>query len=440
MTGDDYMYYEDSLEYKSEKIYHHKTKEYFKEVLSSYHNGNYRSAVVMLYTVVICDLIYKLQELSDRYSDTTAVSILTNIKGEKEQNPTNPKWEKTLIDEVITRTNLLEPQDKLNIMYLRDNRHLSAHPVLDVLDMLVKPNKETVRANIANMLDGLLCKSPLLSNKIINTFLADLVSIDGQIVRQIDLERYLNGKYLHNINKPTEQKLFRDLWKFAFKLEDAQTNEHRNIIYKALLVLFNKERTFFLSLIQSEKTYYSDINLENPRILDIMLSFWSQYPATYIHMDDTVKVLIDNKVRENFILFAKSVFLSDSLLEHLDEIKTRLVSESFTISLRNPETELLFNLSEEQGVTKEFLDLLILSFKESYSFNDGDHKFQDYIIPYGRLFTKEQFKEILTAINGNNQLYSRWDARKDNPLLKKMIDMHPFKDEIDYSEYPNFIL
>ncbi|MEG0577876.1 MAG: hypothetical protein RR500_08460 [Bacilli bacterium] len=434
------MYYQDSLEYKSERIYHHKTKEYFNEVLSSYHNGNYRSAVVMLYSVVICDLIYKLQELSDRYSDTTAVSILTTIKMEKEQNPTNPKWEKTLIDEVITRTNLLEPQDKLNLAYLRDNRHLSAHPVLDELDMLVKPNKETVRANIANMLDGLLCKSPLLSNKIISTFLTDLVSIDGQIVKQVDLERYLISKYLHNINKPTEQKLFRDLWKFAFKLEDAQTNAHRTIIYKALLVMFNNERTFFVSLIQSEKNYYSDINLDNPQILEIVLNFWSQYPATYIHMDESVKVMIVNKVRENFLLFAKSVFLSDSLLEHLGKIKSKLESASFTIRLSNPETELLFNLSEEQGVTKEFLDFLIISFKKSSSFIDGDLNFRDYIIPYGKLFTKEQFKEILTAINENNQLYRRRDASKDNPLLKEMIDMHPFKDEIDYSEYPNFSL
>lgn len=432
------MYYQDSLEYKSEKIYHHKTKEYFNEVLSSYHNGNYRSAVVMLYSVVVCDLIYKLQELSDRYSDTTAVSILTKIKMEKDQNPTNPKWEKTLIDEVITRTNLLEPQDKLNLEYLRDNRHLSAHPVLDELDMLVKPNKETVRANIANMLDGLLCKSPLLSNKIISTFLADLVLIDGQIVKQSDLERYLISKYLHNINKPTEQKLFRDLWKFAFKLEDAQTNAHRIIIYKALLVLFNKERTFFVSLIQSEKNYYSDINLDNPQILEVVLNFWSQFPATYIHMDESVKVMIANKVRENFLLFAKSAFLSDSLLDHLAKLKSKLVSESFTIRLGNPETELLFNLSEEQGVTKEFLDFLIICFKKSSSFLDGDLNFRDYIIPYGKLFTKEQFKEILTAINENNQLYRRWDASKDNLLLKKMIEQHPFKDEIDYSEYPNF--
>jgi hypothetical protein len=58
---------------------------------------------------------------------------------------------------------LLEPQYVLNIEYLRKQRHLAAHPILDQLDILVKPNKETVRVNIMNMLDGILCKSPLLS-------------------------------------------------------------------------------------------------------------------------------------------------------------------------------------------------------------------------------------------------------------------------------------
>lgn len=33
-----------------EQIQNNKTKEYFKEVLSSYYSCNYRSAIVMLYT------------------------------------------------------------------------------------------------------------------------------------------------------------------------------------------------------------------------------------------------------------------------------------------------------------------------------------------------------------------------------------------------------
>ena len=43
----------------SEDIYFAKTKEYFSEVISNYASGNYRSAVVMLYSVAICDLLFK---------------------------------------------------------------------------------------------------------------------------------------------------------------------------------------------------------------------------------------------------------------------------------------------------------------------------------------------------------------------------------------------
>ncbi len=49
----------------SDSIYFAKTKEYFNEVISSYANGNYRSAVVMLYSVAVCDLLFKLKELCD---------------------------------------------------------------------------------------------------------------------------------------------------------------------------------------------------------------------------------------------------------------------------------------------------------------------------------------------------------------------------------------
>ena len=65
---------------ESEKIYFTKTKEYFQEVISSYSNGNYRSAVVMLYSICICDLLYKLQELKDIYNDSTAINILQTIE------------------------------------------------------------------------------------------------------------------------------------------------------------------------------------------------------------------------------------------------------------------------------------------------------------------------------------------------------------------------
>lgn len=64
----------------SEKIYFKKVRKYFSEVEISYSNGSYRSAIVMLYSVVICDLLFKLNELSDVYSDKQAKELLDYIE------------------------------------------------------------------------------------------------------------------------------------------------------------------------------------------------------------------------------------------------------------------------------------------------------------------------------------------------------------------------
>ncbi|WP_409296583.1 hypothetical protein V1498_01595 [Peribacillus sp. SCS-26] len=430
------MYYQESIEYKVESIYHTKTKEYFNEVFSSYNNGNYRSAMVMLYSVVVCDLIYKLQELSERYNDSTAVSILEKIKEEQKENPGNSKWENTFITEIKERTNLLETQDALNIDYLRNHRHLSAHPVLDQLDMLVTPNKETVRANITNMLEGILCKAPLLSKKFISTFLEDLVSVKDQLIKDNEFENYLNSKYLSKINKPTEEKLFRDLWKFTFRLDDAQTNDNRDVIFRALLVLYKKDKVSFNILIDSDKNYFSHINLHNEKILNSIVEFMSLFPEVFNSLEESAKLILNNKATHNFDIFTKSIFLSESISKHLEAIQSRVEDALIPGRLSESGRKLLFKVSQEHGVVNQFLDLLIYLFSISRTYDRADINFQNYISVYGDLFSKEQFIKILEAINKNKQIYERRQAWQDNNTLKEIINKR-FQDEINFDDYTN---
>ena len=82
-----------SLENLSERIHYGKTKSYFQEVLSSYHNSNYRSAVVMLWSVAIDDIVYKLQNLVDLYEDAVAKSILDELTVLQSSDPRSASWE-----------------------------------------------------------------------------------------------------------------------------------------------------------------------------------------------------------------------------------------------------------------------------------------------------------------------------------------------------------
>lgn len=138
------------LESISEKIHFGKTKEYFDEVVTSYQNQCYRSSVVMLWSVVICDLVYKLQNLVDQYGDAVASNILKDIKKIQTDDPKSPNWELKLLDEVYDKTDFIDSSEYENLRYLQKQRHLSAHPVLRQNLELYKPNKETVRSLIRN--------------------------------------------------------------------------------------------------------------------------------------------------------------------------------------------------------------------------------------------------------------------------------------------------
>ena len=51
----------------AENIYFSQIRNYFKEIISSYDNENYRSAMVMLYSTIICDLLLKLKDANCKF-------------------------------------------------------------------------------------------------------------------------------------------------------------------------------------------------------------------------------------------------------------------------------------------------------------------------------------------------------------------------------------
>ena len=112
-----------SLEEARTKISSDKTKEYIGEVLSSYYNGNNRAAIVTLFSVVICDILDKLEVLDEIYQDTVAKDILDEIKAFQTSSPTNPDWEKDIIEKVKNRTDLIDNTDYTHIKSLQNHRH-----------------------------------------------------------------------------------------------------------------------------------------------------------------------------------------------------------------------------------------------------------------------------------------------------------------------------
>ncbi|NLP41809.1 MAG: hypothetical protein GX348_06355, partial [Veillonellaceae bacterium] len=281
------------LESAHQRIYNTITKNQFSEVIKSYNSQNYRSATVMLWSVVVCDLVYKLQELETVYKDPGAASILEYIKSEQESKPTSSEWEMEIFKRANKSTGLISLKLQADLEYMQKNRHCCAHPVMTSEYKLYTPSKDLVRSFIRLALEELLTKSPIMHTKSFNSFLADANSIYPQMeYEQKRYFRYLDNKYFSRLDRVGIQYYFKTLWKFVFTLENEQCDLHRYNNYLILLHLFAENRELLTTIIQEEQHHFSNISNNDP-IKKLLVDFLSKHTHVFKLLNDTAKVQIE---------------------------------------------------------------------------------------------------------------------------------------------------
>jgi hypothetical protein len=423
-----------SVDIQTEKIYSAKTREYFDEVIKSYYSESYRSAVVMLYSIVIADLIYKIEELKELYADSSAIDILDEITELQKRNPTSPDWESKLVELVKEKTNLLEPADFLHLTTLQKHRHLCAHPVLTQNFELYRPNIETTRAHIRNMLEGVLVKPPVLSRKIFEDLVLNLASIKTIIYNDNQLEKHLNAKYFDRINEKTLKHIFRSLWKITFKTINVQCDENREINLKALSIVLKNNYQKLFDLITNEKDYYSDIAVKN---LTVFISLLNQFPNIFDKLNESAKILAINTINKDADLDTFAIFLTKDIEKHIEKVLAISWDSVYENSDITTQSILeVFNHAINDGKRDLAYDFLIKMFANSGQYSTADSRFDNLIQPYLKNYNNEELKMIVKEVNDNSQIYDRRKARSTNYQIKQRID--EVTDGFDFAKYKNF--
>lgn len=420
-----------SIELSAEKIVDSRTKSYFTEVLSSFINGHHRSAVVMLWSVVISDLVYKLQELRDLYQDPIATSILESVQAKQTANPTNPDWEPYLLDEVNSRTQFFEAGEHQHIVAIHKLRHLSAHPVLSSAHLLLEPNKETARAAIRNALESVLLKPPVFSKRVVINLIQDLAARKALLPDAASLRMYLDAKYLRNLHPSVKLELIRTLWKFCFRLTNADADANREINLRALTVVHDREPLDFRNLIRENAEQFSEVAAGGAPLI-AAVQFLAKCEGIYPTLTNAAKVPIAAFARTDINLFAGASYINDSLAAHIEELKA-LPSDQL-LPLNDESWEALMAKAEQEGIKQEALSIAVKLYGSAGGFNTADSVFARFIRPNAADLDATRVNELLAGIEGNNQTYWRGRARADHPLIKARAD----ELGIDLTPYRNF--
>lgn len=423
-----------SIEMTAERIVDIRTKDYFREVYNSYTNGNFRSAIVMLWSVVVCDVLFKLDELRNMYGDKIADTILKEIEDQQKKNPKSPEWELSLLEKVRDRTTLLDVAEFGNLTFLQQHRHLSAHPVLTTGYALFSPSKEIARAHIRSALEAVLTKPAIMTKKIFDTFVEDIAHTQHVLPDNTSLRRYLEAKYFPRTSGPVEDSIFRSLWRLVFKLTDPECDKNRNINFRALRILFHRRPQDLTARIQAERDYYSNITASGGPI-EKMFEFLREHPQIYTLLTDAARIPIQSLTSKNDNYLAVAWFLADKFQDHVSVLLGKAKHGDLAIT---PETHSkLFAIAKNEGHQDAVIEIGVHLYIRSGNFNEADQRFSGMIEPYLDALTETHLSICLQGIENNNQTYWRSGAKYDHKQLKTECD-RVWGASFNLAQYPHF--
>lgn len=431
---------ENSLEKIAESIYFERSGLYFKEVLSSYYNENYRSAVVMLWSIAICDIIYKLQQLVDLYEDASAKAILDEVSGIQEKDLKSTSWEVKLIDRVHKETYLLDPPEYENLRYLQQKRHLSAHPTLRSTRELYSPNKETVRALIRNTLEDLLIKPPFYTRKIVNVLLEDIAEASSVINTKEKVKRYVESRYLSRAKPEVEISIFKALWKLVFRSEDQNCAKNRKINFDVISLVSSRRYELILSAIEKERDYFSEISTK-PLQQSFLVIYLAKNPEIFNLLNESAQLKIRHSIENTYIGRIFGWFGKNSLQNHYNDLIAWIQKDKSEVSvpleLTQDKLDLLLEISDTDEWQHMFCCLISTYFGASKSFNQADQRFQEVIEPYIHFFGKDSILHLLTQIENNGQIYFRGKACSDHVMIRdRLIQIYGSEEKLE--NFPHF--
>lgn len=418
-----------SIDNLLEKIQDARIREYMDEVLSCYYSGNYRSAVVMLYSVVMCDLIFKLQKLADQYQDKVSLDILANIEKIQNENPVNPAWEKTLREEMLRNHRIISTPEAAHLESLQKDRHLCAHPVISDNAELHRPSKAAVYSHIITAMDEILTRPALLNKEILTTVLHDIAGKKDLLKDQKQFRQYVETKFLKDFNSAIYEKFFVDLWKFVFKLNNKDAEDNRQINFQLLKITAENNRSELNDIVnRNSEKLSANFDFKNPMVISCIIDFFNGYPEIYKDFNEPFHIALEATIAKSKHTAKDAFFLHSDYSAYYQKL--------LDTADANDDVNYLMYYIENRDSKEAALRLPINILSRSYSFDNAWNNFRDLILPYLDEMSLNNLQELLDAISGNAQIRASWKVQDYFSDIKETaLKKDP---DFDFSKY-NFI-
>jgi hypothetical protein len=459
------------------------TRSSLKEVIYNIKAENYRSAIVVLYTTLLYDILKQLENLRDYYDNNVARDILIDVFRKKSADPTSPRWESELLTELKKR-NFISHTEVEDLKSIQTLRNYGAHPIIEDDDSKVEVSIRPIKR--FEILDAQEKANRIIFSRQLGlgqSYITEIINYALETINNApkSFEQHFSDKYLKKLKKTTYRNLFRVFFKALIFSDDEDAIENRQnlVIILKTMFYFNSEycTEFFrennfemLSIIPNDIKRKNLEQIEKSKIHSL-ITFLKYCPKLFDILPDEKKNIIINSCKDMYLdkdPIKNNISSVRSDQRRLFKEKGRFISSTLFYF---DDKEEYFNILKEirNNVSRynnghtvfdyvdyldredfklmifqcEYFDMMVdlKEFVKDYISDcctyDGATRNIKILTNLNFQFSEEDLKDILAKLNVNNQYYEGRDWEENFRKFCENYDIHNIETKLE--QYSNLI-
>jgi hypothetical protein len=390
------------------------SQSYILEAVNTYRGGAYRAAVISAWIAVAYDIISKIRELAGQ-GDPAASQFILQLDGAIQRNDITrlSVIEEQLLEIAHRDFEFLSRQEFENLLRLKRDRNICAHPAFADDEILFQPTAEITRAHIVHAILHLLQHRPMQGKSALNKILADIQrpSFPTEPQRIAD---FLSDKYLNRAKDALVRNLVIVLLKTLLRGDDPDFSGKEDQIIHSLITVSNSHRQIY-ELVMAEKLPEIVSSLTDPQLMSIFRLFGAD-PRCWNWLDSPTRIQVRELLNKtltspNLLSLVRSYEVFNAM--NVGELSDPLMTIFVTLS---PEDQTLI-ISENPR--SEFADIAIDLYSNARTFRGAEALGERLILPMASHFQADHINRILETAMANNQI---WDAGGTPDILVELFD------------------
>lgn len=389
------------------------SRSYILEAIDAYRGGAFRSAIISTWIAVSYDIISKIRDLASQ-DDRNAIQLTDKLDRAIRNNqiPTLQKIEEDLLESAHKDFELLASHEYEDLIRLKKDRNLCAHPAFVSEEVLFYPTPELVRAHIVHAIVHLLCHAPIQGRSALERVRTDLLrasfpdDLNG-------ISTFLNNKYLNRARASLVQSLVDFIIKIILKGNDPDFNGKEMLLSKVLIVISRRYPQIYE---QRMSFKYPELveSLDDHRILSVLLLARSDDRCwTWISNPSRIRI---RRILQN--LQPKSITEIAAKYKAFDLLSNEDLGPILTNMFFGAEDVAQMNVISNNPQS-EFTGKAIELYLSATNYRSAEYLGKAVIIPMLRYFSANDIVTIINGVQNNRQI---WEASGTKDILNALFD------------------